>query len=61
MCNRDAHPDRVQADARKLQEKFGECSDIYAEERSEAAEMAGDEASARHWGEVADKLEDGGE
>ena len=60
MRNRDPDPKLVRIDAEKVQQKFGGCSRMYAEERSEAAEVAGDANDARHWKEVADRLERNG-
>ena len=57
MRSRETDPKRVQVDAEKLKNKFGDCSDIYAEERTEAAELAGENEEARHWEKVADSLE----
>ena len=56
MRNTDTDPKQVQVDTKKLEDKLGECSVLYAQERSKAAKLAGDEAEARHWQEVAEML-----
>lgn len=49
------------ADAEAIEEKFGSFAEVYAENRIEAADMAGNEAGKEHWKKVAATLpgEDG--
>ena len=49
---------RVEQDAEDLERKFGEFANVYAETRSEAAEIAGDEAAEEHWEQVATVIEE---
>ena len=49
---------RPEQDAEDLERKFGEFADVYAETRSEAAEIAGDEAAEEHWEQVATVIEE---
>ena len=48
----------VKKDAEASEQKFGALADVYAETRSEAAEVAGDEAGEEHWRKVAATIDD---
>lgn len=58
MPTRDHKRRTVEKDAEVLQEKFGPFADVYAQARSEAAEIAGDEAAGVHWQDVAATVDD---
>jgi hypothetical protein len=45
------------ADAAAVEAKFGDFADVYAEARSEAAQMTGNEPGEDHWKEVADTVD----
>lgn len=51
-------PTTVKEDAQALERKFGALAEVYAETRSEAAEIAGDEAAEEHWRQVAASIDD---
>jgi hypothetical protein len=59
----DGKPDaeRLIEDARTVEEKYGPFAEVYAESRSEAADIAGDEAAKKHWESVADTVEEDGD
>jgi hypothetical protein len=48
----------VERDAELVEQKFGPFANVYAETRSEAAEIAGNAAAEEHWQEVAAKVDD---
>ena len=50
--------DNVEQDADALENKFGDLAKIYAENRSEAAQLRGADHAARHWRQVKDEIED---
>ena len=45
----------------KLKQKFGDEADVYAENRSDAAELADNRRDAERWDEIAAKLREDGE
>lgn len=49
-------PGEVERDAEAIEDKFGPLAEVYAENRSEAAELAGDEAAEQHWKKVEEAL-----
>lgn len=44
------------ADAEAIEEKFGSFAEVYAENRIEAADIAGNDAGKEHWKKVAATL-----
>ena len=44
------------ADADAIEEKFGSFAEVYAENRIEAADIAGNDAGKEHWQEVAAEI-----
>jgi hypothetical protein len=44
------------ADADAIEEKFGSFAEVYAENRIEAADIAGNDAGKEHWEKVAATL-----
>jgi hypothetical protein len=56
MSSGDRERRPAKADAEDIRDKYGQCSEFYAENRSEAAEIAGEEDDARHWDDVAETL-----
>ena len=57
MSNSMPDTKRVQLDAAQLKNRFGDCSDVYADNRAQAAKLAGDKEEASHWEEVAIAVE----
>jgi hypothetical protein len=47
---------RLEDDAEAIEDRYGAAAETYAENRSEAAEMAGNEAGKAHWQKVAEVL-----
>lgn len=50
-------PGEVDQDAEAIAGKFGPFAEVYAENRSDAAELAGDEAAEEHWRKVEQALD----
>ena len=50
-------PKEVEHDAEVLKEEFGEFAEVYAETRSEAADIAGEKADEDYWRKVAQNVE----
>ncbi|MFL6728416.1 MAG: hypothetical protein ACJ8E3_01415 [Sphingomicrobium sp.] len=48
----------TEKDASAVEAKFGDFADVYAEARSEAAEIAGNKPGKHHWEEVAANVDD---
>jgi hydroxymethylpyrimidine/phosphomethylpyrimidine kinase len=48
----------VESDVEAIKQKFGPLAEVYAENRSEAAAAAGNQAGEQHWKTVADLTED---
>ena len=61
MSSGNPEPDCAQRDADAIRHKFGPFAEVYAENRSEAAGLAGNDAGERHWKSVADLAEDDGQ
>jgi hypothetical protein len=51
----------VENDVDAIKQKFGPLAEVYAENRSEAAAAAGNQAGEQHWKTVADLAEDDGQ
>lgn len=51
-----AEPNSPAADADAIEEKFGSFAEVYAENRIEAAEIAGNDSGKEHWKKVAATL-----
>lgn len=51
-------PAAVEQDAEAIEDKFGAFAEVYAENRKEAADLAGDDAAEAHWRKVEQVLED---
>lgn len=45
--------DRVESDVDAIKQKFGPLAEVYAENRREAAQRAGNDAGEQHWKTVA--------
>ena len=58
MITGKTSPTAVERDAEALEDKFGAFAEVYAENRSDAAELAGDEAAGAHWKKVEEALGD---
>ena len=52
---------KVDEDADALERKYGDLASIYAENRSEAAELRGARHDAEHWREVKEEVADQGD
>ena len=53
--------ERLESDVDTIKKRFGPLAEVYAESRSEAAGMAGNEAGEQHWKTIADRAEDDGQ
>lgn len=58
MTSGDQKAPSARKDAEALEDKFGAFAAVYAQARSEAAEIAGDTAGEDHWEAVAESLEE---
>ncbi|HKX91578.1 MAG TPA: hypothetical protein VJM15_04035 [Sphingomicrobium sp.] len=58
MATADRDERKTEDDAQAVKDKFGSFADVYAESRSDAAEITGDEAAEQHWDEVAATVQD---
>ena len=58
MATENGKKRRPEQDAEDLERKFGELADVYAETRSAAAKIAGNETAEDHWEQVAAAIED---
>jgi hypothetical protein len=58
VATADRDKKNTEKDAQAVKDKFGPFADIYAESRSDAAEVTGDEAAEQHWDEVAATVQD---
>lgn len=52
----ESPPEPIEKDAEQLEEKYESNADVYAETRSEAAQISGDQAARDHWEEVVETL-----
>ena len=52
-----SEPRNLESDVDAIKQKFGAFAEVYAENRSEAAGRAGNEAGEEHWKNVADLAE----
>jgi hypothetical protein len=52
-------PGEVEEDAQVIAAKFGPFAEVYAENRKDAAQLAGDEAAGEHWKKVEETLDEG--
>ena len=51
---------RIENDAEAIKDKFGPFAEVYADNRSDAAELAGDDAAGEHWKKVGETLDEDG-
>jgi hydroxymethylpyrimidine/phosphomethylpyrimidine kinase len=58
MAAGESETNSVEKDVDAIKQKFGPLAEVYAENRSEAAAAAGDQAGEQHWKTVADLAED---
>lgn len=56
MTTSESPPEPIEKDAEQLEEKYESNADVYAETRSEAAQISGDQAARDHWEEVVETL-----
>jgi len=61
MATDDPETNGVEKDADAVEQKFGQFADVYAEARSEAAQIAGHQTDKEHWQEVAATVEESDE
>jgi hypothetical protein len=61
MPSENPEADRVERDVDAIKQKFGPLAEVYAENRREAAGMAGNDAGEQHWKTVAEIAEDDGQ
>ena len=54
---RAATGDNIERDAETLEDKFGDLAKIYAENRSEAAQLRGAGRAAQHWQKVEKEID----
>ena len=49
----------IEKEADQVEAKYAANAEVYADSRSEAAQIAGNQAAKEHWDEVADTLREG--
>ena len=58
MTQQSRNDPAVESDAATLEGKFGDLATVYAENRSEAAELRGADEDAEHWRDVAEEIDE---